>query len=142
MKKTKNYDFKKRIENKRKLRIQQIATAVVAFGLVTSPLSVNFNKNLSFDYHTVSADTASLAQVNLLGNTSVSQTAVGTNAYDITVAGTALADLELLGTNRKGVAQVDLSSIPEELRDQVTITSEGAHVHVELLPITMADLPA
>ena len=135
MKKAKQFDFKKRLETKRKIKLKHVATALLSLGLITSPLTIEFGEKLSFDYHSV--DAASLAEVNLLSNTTVTSSAVAgqENTYNLSMQGTALANLEVLGPDRVALFKVNLEDIPEQLRDQVEITADGAHVRVELLQL-------
>src|SRR5699024_4852792 len=139
--KGKNVDYIQRMRNnqiRRSKRLRKvIVTTAFAGVLIASPISFN-GENLSYknvlNTSTVSAE--SLANVQLLSNVSISADNTA-NPYEVSLSmtGTGLAEAELLAPDRVGVFYIP------ELAGHMHEAGQ-ADVRVEILPITMDDLPA
>src|SRR5699024_10348145 len=131
----KNFDYKQRMDIKRKKRLpraKKAAVAVAATMVISMPVNTVANNLEAFGIETHEVSAASLAEVNLLQSTDVTADENGKNDYNLTASGQALADVEALGPDRVGVFQLDLSDLPEELQDQVEIEASDANVSVDL----------
>src|SRR5699024_4954512 len=99
--------------------------------------------NLSgVDSYQVSA--ATLGELNLLQSTNVNASAVvgAENTFNLELSGKSLANLELVGPDRIANFHFNMDDIPAEVRDNIEIVAEGnGHVRVEILPISLEDLP-
>src|SRR5699024_7281776 len=131
--------------HKRNTAYVKKTVAIAATTLVISfPISGTLDAmNLpGFGTHEVSA--ATLGEINLLQQTNVSASAVEgmENTFDLSLSGKSIANLELIGPERIANFYVDLENIPADVRDGIEIVAQGdGHVRVEILPISLEDLP-
>src|SRR5699024_8124481 len=137
----KNFDYKRRlnIHNKRRKGYIRKTAAVAATTLILSfPLTTTLN-NLNLPGFENRVEAASLADVQLLTDVAISADLTENPGapYDLKLemTGTGFADAELLTPDRVGVFYIP------ELAGKMTADGQ-ANVRVEILPITMDDLPA
>lgn len=135
----KNFDYKKslNIQNKRRKSFVKKAATIAATTLIlTLPVNTAINHlNVpGFEQHIASA--ASLAEVQLLSDVAITAD-LNQETYDLALGmtGTGLADVELITPDRVGVFYIP------ELAGKMQADGQ-AQVRVEILPITMDDLPA
>src|SRR5699024_6056216 len=137
----KNIDYTRKMRSnqvRKNKRLRKVIVSTAFAGvLIASPISFN-GENLSYknvlSTNTVSAE--SLANVQLLSDVSISADNTE-NPYEIALSmtGTGLAEAELAAPDRVGVFYIP------ELAGHMNEAGQ-ADVRVEILPITMEDLPA
>src|SRR5699024_713158 len=137
----KNIDYTRKMRSnqvRKNKRLRKVIVSTAFAGvLIASPISFN-GENLSYknvlSTNTVSAE--SLANVQLLSDVSISADNTE-NPYEIALSmtGTGLAEAELAAPDRVGVFYIP------ELAGHMNEAGQ-ADVRVEILPITMDDLPA
>src|SRR5690625_2506538 len=139
--KGKNINYIQRMRNnqirKGKRLRKVIVTTAFAGVLIVSPISFN-GETLSYknvlNTSTVSAE--SLANLQLLSDVSIlADNAINPYEVSLSMIGTGLAEAELLAPDRVGVFYIP------ELAGHMHEAGQ-ADVRVEILPITMDDLPA
>ena len=137
----KNIDYKRKMRSNQVRKNERLRKVIVstAFAgvLITSPISFN-GENLSYknvlSTNTVSAE--SLANVQLLSDVSISaDNAINPYEVSLSMTGTGLAEAELAAPDRVAVFYIP------ELAGHMHEAGQ-ADVRVEILPITMDDLPA
>src|SRR5699024_6658090 len=137
----KNIDYNRKMRSnqvRKNKRLRKVIVSTAFAGvLIASPISFN-GENLSYknvlSTNTVSAE--SLANVQLLSDVSISaDNAINPYEVSLSMTGTGLAEAELLAPDRVGVFYIP------ELAGHMHEAGQ-ADVRVEILPITMDDLPA
>ncbi|MCM3111907.1 Ig-like domain-containing protein [Lederbergia lenta] len=130
-----NFDYKKRLNAKSKLYKKRTIALATSFVLVAGPIAMSGSlPGLSIN----SVQAATLADVNLLTNTTVSATLGnfgGTDPYSLSLGltGQGVADAGVLAPEKVAVFYAP------ELAGKMTAVGP-ADVRVEILPITMDDL--
>src|SRR5699024_8418739 len=132
------------IQNKRRKGfVKKTATIAATTLLLTMPINSTIGKLGIPGVQTQEVSAATIGEVNLLQSANVTALENAVNDYSLSVSGQALANVEVLGPDRIAVFQLDFSSLPQEIQDQVEIVSvSNAQVSVDLTAFNMSDLPA
>ena len=140
----KSIDYRKKMDNNRRLHIKQVRkiviTSAVASTLVFQPFIPVIENGKLIGFTEESASAATLAEVGILEDVVVGanlSNVEGPGPYnlDLSLTGTGLANVELVNPDT-----VALFSAPD-LAGNIA-TAGPADIRIELLPITLDDLPA
>lgn len=135
-----NFDYKKRMNAKRRTYMKKITALATSFTLVSAPLAMPNTAPYANKVEAASfTEKTSLLEAKLLADVSIDANLVDADDHyklQLGLTGTGLADAELLKPDRVGVFYIP------ELAGK--ISAEGpADIQVEILPINLKeDLPA